>query len=332
MFKCRRCQVESRDGAKCMGCQGQFDFPCAGITEGGWRKLGERKNTWKCSNCKSSAASSPRPTPTPTTTATDLPAPAVADLDSIMSELKALSARMDSLPALMENVKAIQLELAELKSIRSEYSSLKTDVEFLDHSVETLAAKVSGLENDVDGLKKTKDQMAALHDRCSKIEDLHRETEQRSRMNNLEIKGVPVTSSENLFAIVDKIGDIIGCKIPKEQINFIARVPMRNNEQNKNIICSVHNRYLKNDFVAAAKKLKSSLTASKLGLQSDSVVYVNDHLTFDNKMLLNKTKKLANERGFLYTWVVGCKILIKKNSTSPTHHIKTEQDLKKFLS
>ncbi|KAJ8714669.1 hypothetical protein PYW07_002894 [Mythimna separata] len=326
MFKCKRCQAESRDGAKCVGCQGQFDFPCAGITEGGWRKLGDRKNTWKCGNCKLSTVSSPRPA------ATASAAPVQADMESIMSELRALSAQMDTLPTLMENIKAIKSELAELKTIRAEYSSLKTGVEFLDQTVDALATKVSGLESEVDCLKKTKDQMAALHDRCSKIEDLHRETEQRSRLNNLEIKGVPVTNSENLFEIIGKIGNIIGCNIPKEQINFIARVPMRNNDQNKNIICSVHSRYLKNDFVAAAKKLKSSLTASKLGLQSDSVIYVNDHLTFENKVLLNKTKILARERGFLYTWVVGCKILIKKNATSPTHHIKTEQDLRKFLS
>ncbi|XP_050557468.1 uncharacterized protein LOC126911957 [Spodoptera frugiperda] len=326
MFKCKRCQAESRDGAKCVGCQGQFDFPCAGITEGGWRKLGERKNTWKCGNCKSSTVSSPRPAGTSTAT------PVQADMESIMAELKALSAQMDTLPTLMENMKAIQLELAELKSTRSEYESLKTGVEFLDQTVEALANKVSGLQNEVDCLAKSKDQMTALHDRCSRLEDIQREAEQRSRLNNLEIKGVPMTNSENLFEIVGKIGDLIGCNIPKEQINFIARVPTRNNDQNKNIICSVHNRYLKNNFVAAAKKLKSSITASKLGLKSDSVIYVNDHLTFENKMLLNKTKKLARERGFLYTWVVGCKILTRKNATSPTHHIKTEQDLKKILN
>ena len=147
--------------------------------------------------------------------------------------------------------------------------------------MEALTTKVSGLESEIDCFKKTKDQMAELHERCSRIEDLHREAEQRSRMNNLEIKGVPTTNSENLFTILGKIGDLIGCSIPKEHINFNARVPMRNNDKNKKKeICSVHSRYLNNDFVAAAKKLKSSLTASKLGLQSDSVIYVNDHLFF----------------------------------------------------
>ena len=68
---------------------------------------------------------------------------------------------------------------------------------------DTLTSKVSALESKVGCLKKTK-----LQDRCVKLENLHLESEQRARMNNIEIKDVPTSNSGNLFTIVDKIGVI----------------------------------------------------------------------------------------------------------------------------
>ena len=145
-------------------------------------------------------------------------------------------------------------------------------------------------------------------------------------MKNIEIKGVPTSKDEDLFAIMAKIGKAIDCHVQKDQINYIARVPTRNDKVNKNIICSVHNTYLKTDFIAAA-----SLNAGDLGFQGNNRVYINDHLTLENKLLLNKTKLQAKERGFEHVWVRGCKILVGKNSASPKHFIKTELDLKKFV-
>ncbi|CAF4751121.1 unnamed protein product [Pieris macdunnoughi] len=291
-----RCEIEARDGATCSVCVGQFDFPCAGITEGGWRKLGERKSTWKCSSCKSQGIASPKPTTS-------------SDPDSIVVELKRLSSQMEATLALVDSVRAIQAELVEFRTIREEFSDMKASIEFVHDTVEALTLK----------------------ERVNNLEELQNHNEQRLRMNNIEIKSVPESSAENLFNILDKLGTAMNCKIQKEQVNYIARVPTRNNKNNKNIICSVQNSYLKNEFVAAAKNHKA-LKAVDLGLRGDSRIYVNDHLTLENKALLNKTKARAKERGYDYVWVKGCKIFIRKNTSSPKHHINTERDFKKFFT
>lgn len=321
MFTCKRCDVEARDGVMCSLCEGRFDFPCSGISEAGWRKLGEeRRSTWKCNPCRSQATASPR-----TNTSR-------ADMDSILSELKRLSTKVEVLPALLDNVRAIQNELIELKTISAEFSELKSSVEFVHHSVETLTNRVSSVELEIASIKSTKDDIAVLKKRCDHLEMLQRESDQRCRMNNIEIKGVPASNGEDLFELMNKLGDTINYRIPKEQINYIARVPMRGDSQHKNIICSIHNNYIKNNFVAAAKKYKGGINTSILGLGKDGgKIYINDHLTIENKTLLNKTKSFAKERGFEYVWVTGCKIFLRKNHTSPKHHIKTEQDLKKFF-
>lgn len=322
MFTCKRCDTEARDGVMCSLCDGRFDFPCAGITEAGWRKLGDRKATWKCGACKSLAAASPRTSTSKT--------PSSIDVDTVLAELKRLSTQMEALPALLDSVKAIQHELSELKAIRTEFADMKSSVEFVQNSFESLNCKVTHLEEELGTMKKSKEDIAILKEKVDRLDILYRENEQRSRMNNIEIKGVPVSNTENLFTIVSKIGDVIGCQLTKEQINYIARVPMRSDKNNKHIICSVHNSYVKNNFVAAAKKHKF-LKATDIALPGDNRIYVNDHLTLDNKMLLNKTKARAKERGYEHVWVKGCKIFIRKNNTSPLLHIKTEQDLRKFF-
>lgn len=324
MFKCKRCETESRDGVTCTACEAQFDFPCAGITEGGWRKLGDRKLTWKCQSCKNipaAPASSPQ-------IVSQKASPASSE--TIMSELKRLTTKMEALPMLIESVKAVQTELAELKTIRQELSDVKSSFESFGLEIKALTGKVSILEEEIETMKITKEEVTNLQDRLLKLEYQQSENEQRSRMNNIEIKGVPMSNGEDLFAIIVKIGDAINCHIPKDQINYVARVPTRNDKLNKNIICSVHNSYLKNDFIAAAKKFKK-LSAGDLGIMGNNRVYINDHLTLENKILLNKTKARAKERGFEHVWVKGCKILVRKNTTTPKHCIKSEQDLKKFL-
>lgn len=315
MFQCASCDAEFRDGVQCSVCECRYDFPCAGITEVGYRKLGDRRQTWKCTSCKGTSVANPVH---PAAAGPKLKSPKPADMESIAMELKLMTSQMASLPTLAASVKAIQDDIA----------SVKASVDFVHNSMETLSTRISEVNQEVQGLLKTKDDLHLLQKRFEDLENRVRESEQRSRMNNIEVKGVPVTPSENLFEIVGKLCHHIGLSIPKEQINNISRIPMRNDKLNKTIIISVHNRYIKEDFVAAAKKF--NIVPADLGLKGDTKIFINDHLTLENKILLNKAKNLARERGFAFVWVKGCKIFVRKTPTTPALTIKSELDLKKL--
>lgn len=311
MFKCKGCDSEFRDGVQCSVCHYRYDFPCAGITEVGYRKLGDRRATWRCASCKN-----------PTS-------PHTVDLGDVMIELKRLSTITASLPQLVESVKSIHTELAELKNLKSELTDVKESISYMHNSVDTLSSKICNIEKEMQTLFKTREEVQQLQQRMDKLEGLVRDGERRSRMNNIEIKGVPMTQSENLFQIFAKLGEHIKCHIPKEQINYITRIPMRNDKVNKTIIVSVHNRYQKEDFVAIAKKC--TIVPADLNLPGNSRIFINDHLTLEDKLLLNKVKSLAKEKNFAYTWVKGCKIFVRKSSTTHVINIKTEADLKKLV-
>lgn len=320
MFKCKSCDNEFRDGVLCSVCQGRFDFVCAGITETGYRRLGERKSTWRCPSCKNSRSGSPLPP--------QLKSPGPADMDTVMAELKRLSLQVALLPELNASIQEIKAELTDLKAIKTEVSDIKTSLEFVDHKIGALSDKINNMEKDIQHLQKTKLDVDHLQLRVEKLEQQLKENDQRSRLNNLEIKGVPVSQSENLFTILANIGARIKYVLPKDQINYVARVPMRNDKTNKSIVVAVHSRYVKDEFVAAAKKCTT--TAADLGLQGANRIYVNDHLTLGNKILLNKVKTMAKERGYAFAWVKGCQIFVRKNPASPVIAIRSESDLKKL--
>lgn len=313
MFKCNRCDTDFMDGVQCSVCQNRYDFPCSGITEAGYRKLGDRKFSWRCSTCRN-------PSPTPGKS---------PEFEGILSEIKFLSAQLATLPGLVESVRKIQEELSDLKSIKTELIEVKSSVDSVHLSMKSITDKLARLDSEVQSLQSTKEQLTTLQQRVDQLERRANEDEQRSRLNNLEIKGVPFKSSENLYNILHKICEFVKYPISKEQIDYIARVRTRGDSNIKNIIVSLHNRYIKDDFIAAVRKCKS-LTATSLGISGDNRIFVNDHLTLKNKTLLNKTKTLAKERNFAFVWVKGCKIFVRKNTTSPVLYINSDTDLKRI--
>lgn len=326
MNKCASCAEDFTDGPQCSVCLGRFDYVCAGVTEHGFRGLGEnRKAAWRCSSCKIGRTPSPLPPPA---NPPSLKLPVPADMDAVLAELKRLSLLVAVLPGLDEAVKNIKAELSTLKTIKPEIADIKSSLEFIGHKMGALSDKILGMEKDIKTLQKTKHDVEYLQLRVEKLEAQNQEVEQRSRLNNLEIKGVPVSNNENLFEVVSKIGMHVKCAIPKEQINYIARIPVRDSKAIKTIVVAIHSRYIKDEFVSVARKC--TITATALGMSGSSRIFVNEHLTIVNKILLNKIKALAKDKGFAFVWVRGCKIFVRKNEGSPKIQIRTEADLGKL--
>ncbi|XP_063826989.1 uncharacterized protein LOC135076453 [Ostrinia nubilalis] len=313
MPKCASCSADARDVAQCSSCMLCYDFNCAGITEGGFRKLGDRKTTWKCPRCKGGS--------TPKLSSSNSPSPSFLSPDSelLMSEIKKLSSQLAALAGLAHDVKAIKEDIQQLKS----------SVEFAHESSKLCKEKLNDLEIRVSAVEANHEENIALVRRVSHLEDIVKQKDQTDRLNNAEIKGIPYKDSENLIETIMKLGSQINCKVTQPDINYIVRVPTRNDQKNKNIIVNFNNRYLKENFVACARAHKN-VSATQLGFVSESKIFVNDHLTIENKILLNKAKKEAKDRGYSFVWVKNCKIFVRKNPTSPIKNIKSDLDLKKL--
>ncbi|KAL4720828.1 hypothetical protein ACJJTC_014996 [Scirpophaga incertulas] len=86
---------------------------------------------------------------------------------------------------------------------------------------------------------------------------------------------------------------------------------------------------------ARSRNFKNVTTshAADIGYGGDPAgkIFVNDHLTAENKRLLTSVKGLAKEKSFSYVWVKHSKIHVRKNDTSPVFIISTPSDLNRIV-
>ncbi|XP_026746885.1 uncharacterized protein LOC113508112 [Trichoplusia ni] len=309
-YKCGACDESLSDGAHCTICNQELHFHCAGITEAGYRKLGDRRLTWRCSKCKISNASQPPSSPR-------------IEPESLnLKEIRAIAQKLAPLETLRHEITELRSEFADLKSSLSETN---TEIKEFNGKIKEIEARLLQVE-------KVVEQVDLIHARLDKLEEGNNTKEQWTRMNNIEIKGLPQNNHENLFDIIGKIGAKISYPVSKAQINFITRVPSREKDHTKPIIVCFLNLNVKEGFIAAARlTVKTApLTTGQSDLPGNQRIFINDHLTLHNKALLSKTKKMAAEMDFRYVWVKHSKIHARKTEISPTIVLKNEKDLIKI--
>ncbi|CAB3221948.1 unnamed protein product [Arctia plantaginis] len=125
MFSCARCGENATDGTTCCLCKHQFDFACAGITEIGFRKLGDRKNTWRCSECKSVSSTV---------------APSHQQVSQQLSEMRS------TLDSIMRQLAPLATSVEDVKTIKQDISDLKVSVEYAQKTADESLAKFGSLE------------------------------------------------------------------------------------------------------------------------------------------------------------------------------------------
>ncbi|KAJ2942679.1 hypothetical protein O0L34_g2149 [Tuta absoluta] len=315
MNRCPKCEEDFTNGVTCSKCGVIFCFVCANISETNYRKLGPNKQgTLLCKECKHGA-------PVGHSAGTPTPSPADLVLEELRHGIACINKSLLPLPGLFQDVKYLKESFA---SFEQSIFDLQTKVITLNEKNDALATRIITLESKPDNT----DNYLQLEKKVSSLNQEISIKEQWLRLNNLEIKGIPLQKNENLFDIICAIGIYIQYPITKEQINFVSRV--QSADKNKPVIVCFTSRYTKENFIAKARSHRE-LTARDVGFHNNAGrVYINDHLTRENKILLNQTKEVANGKGYQFKWVQQCKILVRKNETSPILHIQTSEDLKKI--
>lgn len=327
MYSCAKCAGSYNDGAECKSCLKSFDFRCAGISESGYRKLGvDRRAAWKCPDCKLPASPAVKEGGKEDC---KLPAPPAAKeggkedkIDTILREIRDIKQQLSELPTLTEEIKSVKLEVAELK-LSCEYSSAKVD---------DFEKRMTAMDREFANRKELQADLDATKELLSSLQTEQTSRDQWSRSNNVEIKGVPIKNRENLFTIVENIAKAIDFTFQQSSVNYISRVPMQNSKE-KYIIVSFTTRYVKEEFLAAARA-KKDFTIDEIGFpDSKQKMYVNDHLIPFYKQLLTKAKTIAKEKNYRYVWVKFGKIHVKKDGEEATRVfiITSAADLNKLV-
>lgn len=234
-----------------------------------------------------------------------------------------------SLAAIMDKLNKIEVELTRIKPMWGEITEIKKSLEFALAAMSDTEKRVEAVEKRLETVDQLVSEVASIKQSMDIFRYELDERDQLSRMKNLEIKNVPLTKGENLLCVAQKIGEQIGFALQPEDVDIVTRVATKST-QVKPIIIRFASRRRKEEFLALYKKARKITSTDLKYSGPEAIIYVNNHLTIKNKVLLSKVKTKAREAGFKFVWVKDCKILVRKNDTSPAFLVRREDDLQKI--
>lgn len=352
MTNCNACKKPVRQSEKIIcsrtSCARPYHLVCVGLSSDAVRK----SNAWSCPLC---VGKQPRGDNTNTPIRGSELTP-IADAD----ESSYVTTRKPNLPKASQSEEctadlqsdilcSLRSELSVLirNAVKSELCTMKSQISTIESTVNYISAQYDEL---LKSLKATNAEIKSLKDENSRLrtdmqacvirvqhlEEENARQQQWSRLQNIEVAGVPESKDENAVDIIIKLAKKIGIPIESSDVEFAHRVQARQpntTTRGRSIIARFRQRHTKDMIVAASRKHRG-IKPSDIGLgsevRSDSIIYFNEHLTKNNRLLLKETKTKAREANFKFTWTKNCRIYVRRNETSPPIPIITAADLLKL--
>lgn len=219
----------------------------------------------------------------------------------------------------------------KVNDLQNELSSVQQSAQFISDQHDDLNTRLKSLAGNSGRMDKIEAELNELKIQNRLLNSEINNSEQRDRLLNLEFVGIPEVSGENLEDIILKIANHVGLHLNREDIVHVNRISSRVKLQGRPrvIIAKLKSRLLRDNFLSLAKKNK--VTTKHVDGTGDKPIFINEHLTVYNKMLLRKCKEAAKNKLYQYVWVKNGRILLKKDDTSSTFRVSDEEDLKKII-
>lgn len=240
------------------------------------------------------------------------------------------------LKVLEENYAEIQKSLTATNSKQNELiatvGEICASVDFSSDRQDKLEKRVETTENYIHSQKKQEHELSDLKKNVQELQLQLNDHQQRERINNLEISGLPEDDNECLTGIIIAIAKASEVPVTKDDIVHVNRVKPRHPVAGRPraVIVKFTNRLIKDNILAGIRKMRGIKTTD-IELPGEPIsIYVNEHLTPYNKALLKKTRETATDKLYEYVWTKNCQILARRNQGATAIHLRTEEDLRKI--
>lgn len=229
--------------------------------------------------------------------------------------------RLSMNEAISDKLKCIQTDIQDVKN-SMDFMNAQYEEIFKNHTV--ISERVAYLEEENKSLQSS---VKELRNQINMLE-------QQSRACNVEIQGVVESKSENLIALVKKLGDIIGCP-SEDKIRNCTRTAKINrlSTRPRSIVVQFSTQTIRDNFLASAIKYNRSKPNNKLnnghiGMSNiKDPIFVVEHLSPANKALHAAARLKAKEMGYKYVWVRNGRIFLRKTEGAEQVFIKSTETL-----
>lgn len=310
-MQCPKCVSVIESAAPCLACsdcKASFHPECTRVeTMDNFKKLTSRKKSaWKCDSCTVESSST-------------------ASHDSRGEQEVTLS-------TLIQNMgRDIGSQIA---GVKTSIDGMQKQLEGVNNTIGVMQLTLNNLVTENEDRKKEYDLIVKenkeLKSGMFNLQQQLRELDQYSRRDNIEIVGVPFSRGENVYTILQKLSAVLKIPFDSRNLSVAHRLPRRDGQDHPNIVARFIAREEKQTWMRAARDNSRRLTAAAL---SDSwpstMVFINDHLTSHNKLILSRAKHLVREKRIAFAWVRDCKVFVKKTALQdcPPTVLRTMEDL-----
>lgn len=276
--------IVAGDLIKCAGaCENVYHYSCVTKKWPDSIKTRGTKKDWFCEVCRASKNTS---------------------RGSSRCEEAPAAVTKEFMTSIMESLK--KEVFAELKNHSYQFHEFKTSLEFysskLDETNKTMEELKAQNKEIIRENETYKQNNLKLTQKVNELEVRVRDMEQYSRRNNLEISGVPKTPGENEMDILRDVGRAIGVEVTASSVVAVHRVPTYNRARIPPIVAKFTTRDQRDALIQGYRQRKTLMASDvNKGLPA-SRIYIGEHLTPANKIILKKLKDTGKELNIKFVW------------------------------
>lgn len=213
--------------------------------------------------------------------------------------------------------------------IKAMSTELQTSIASCDAKIDSVRETLSDVTARADRLEL---ENSVLKDRVLDLERRVADAEQYSRVNDIDVHGIPCLPGENVHAVLASLGRALGHPITPEMIDVTHRTGPPRSAQRAILV-----RFLRKadkEEILKARRVKRDLTVGRLdaftgltGTAATAVVYVNESLSPARREMMKKAREYKRDNKFSDVWVQGGKLYVRKSQGGERYLISDNNHL-----
>ncbi|XP_048002545.1 uncharacterized protein LOC125239098 [Leguminivora glycinivorella] len=210
---------------------------------------------------------------------------------------------------LTELTSEIKLLRGDMSNLRNQLSSALDSLAKCQTRMDEINGKLADTERRLQALEDQQSQNVRIKATLQDLENKYNMQAQLALRNEIEIIGCPEIKNENLHHTTMAIATKIGISVSELDIDFVSRVgPIRKQSSNESsqaprpVIVRFARRKVRDDFLVKSKTRRNLDTADIITECTPQKLYINERLTYENRLLFRRTRERAGQANFKYCW------------------------------
>ena len=246
--------------------------------------------------------------------------------ENFVSRIKAMAPRERG-KLLKDDLINLILQLSELSAPSLEsFNALSIKVEGLVNTCSFFQSQVVDNSASLRNLEKINDSLSAQNKiLCEQMKVGNKEinnVNQYLRVDNNEVVGLPTTGEnehdEDLLLDCVNAMNLDREPLEKKDIDICHQIPTRRKDQKRIVICKFMLRKSK-IAVLSAKKNQRNLQ------YRGSLIFINEHLSPNNRKLFNMASQLKHELNFKFLWTKNGSVFLRKHDGLEVIEVNDEE-------